>query len=114
MKSKYKDIILDSAYNDIDEIVKYFRTYSKKGAERISSKIHTAISRIKTHPYIGPAVFDEKLAAEGLRMVVIEKYLMFYKVFDDKKSVVIYRVIDGRRNYPYLLGNLPESQPPKS
>ena len=53
-------------------------------------------------PYSGAAVPNVQMARDGYRMVVIEKYLMFYKVFEKSKKVVVYRVLDGRTDYPKL------------
>lgn len=39
-------------------------------------------------------------------MIVIEKYLMFYKVFEKEKKIVFYHVLNGKINYPTLLYKL--------
>ena len=46
---------------------------------------------------------DDKLSKSGFRMLVIEKYLMFYKIFDDNTKVIVYHVINGARNYPTFM-----------
>lgn len=41
-----------------------------------------------------------------MRMIVVENYLMFYKVFEDEVEVVIYRIFNGKMNYPALMCSL--------
>ena len=49
----------------------------------------------QTHP-------DPLLAAQGYRKLVLTKtYVAIYKVIDD--TVYIYRIVNGRSNYPRLL-----------
>ncbi len=42
----------------------------------------------------------------GFRMVIVEKYLMIYKVLEVEKKIVFYRVLDGKRDYPTLMNRL--------
>jgi len=101
--SKFKTVIQNTVYSDIKEIVDYFNKYSKTGAHRIRKKIITAISRVKEQPYIGVVVSDEELSGFEFRKVIVENYLIFYRIFENENKIVIYRVLDGRRNYPSLL-----------
>jgi len=103
MKNKFKLDVFDSAHEDMDKIVSYFKTYSNAGASRIRSKLREAIKRIYAQPYIGVAVRNEELSGMEFRMVIVENYLIFYRVFENESKVVIYRVLDGRRDYPSLL-----------
>jgi hypothetical protein len=68
-----------------------------------------AAERIERHSYSGVAVPDKKLAGDGYRMVVIENYLMFYKAFEDKRRITVYRFINGKRDYPSLFRSLHET-----
>jgi plasmid stabilization system protein ParE len=100
---------LPAAINDMSEIISSFAMLgSKQGAQRIRSKMIKASEQIKAHPYSGVTVPDEKLAKSGYRMLVVESYLMFYKVFDEAKQVIFYRVVNGKRNFPMLFSRLHE------
>lgn len=95
---------LPAAKNDIAEIGSMFVMLGNiNGAKRIRSKIKKAVGLIQTMPYIGPAVHDKKIAKAGFRMYIIENYLMLYKVFEDEKKVLIYRVVNGKTDYPTLM-----------
>lgn len=98
---------LPAASNDMLEIVSSFVMFdSKKGAVRIKNKMSKAAEQIQLFPYSGASVRDTKLAKAGFRMIVIEKYIMLYKVFEDEKRVLIYRVLNGKTNYPVLMYKL--------
>lgn len=103
----YKLEVLASAVNDMTEIVASFIMIgSKQGAIRIKNKMNNAIRQIIDFPYSGISVPDSKLSKFGFRMIIAEKYLMFYKVFEGEKKIVLYRVINGKINYPSLLSYL--------
>lgn len=96
-----------AARNDIAEIVSmYVMLGNINGASCIKSKIKEAAEQIQFMPYIGATVHDDKMAKAGFRMFVIEKNLMLYKVFEDDKSVLIYRIVNGKTDYPTLMNRL--------
>lgn len=98
---------LPLALNDITEIVSSFvMLENKQGAIRIKDKINKAAKQIFLFPYSGVTVPDAKMAKQGFRMIVVEKYLMFYRVFEDEKKIIFYRVLNGKRNYPTLMNKL--------
>lgn len=39
-------------------------------------------------------------------MIVVEKYLMFYRVIEDEKKIIFYRVLNDKRDYPTLMNRL--------
>ena len=43
------------------------------------------------------------LKKQGFRVLIVERHLVFYKINEDKKEVVIYAVVDGRREYRNLI-----------
>ena len=79
---------------------------SKQGAIRIKNKMNKAAEQILMFPFSGISVPDPKLSKLGFRMIVVEKYLMFYKVFEDEKKITFYRVLNGKTNYPALMNRL--------
>ncbi|MBQ5314640.1 MAG: type II toxin-antitoxin system RelE/ParE family toxin [Oscillospiraceae bacterium] len=100
---------LPLALNDITEIVSSFVMLgSKQGAIRIKDKINKAAEQILHFPYSGVTVPDPKMSKQGFRMIVVEKYLMFYRIFEDEKKIIFYRVLNGKRDYPILMNKLYE------
>ena len=98
---------LPTALQDMTEVVSTFIMLgSKQGAVRIKDKFNQSADQIRRFPYSGISVPDEKLAKFGFRMIVIEKYLMFYKVFDDEGKVIVYHVLNGSHDYPTLMNRI--------
>ena len=105
--NQYSLEFLPSAMNDITEIVSSFvMAGSKQGAIRIKNKINKAAEQISNFPYSGVSVPEPKMSKQGFRMIVVEKYLMFYRIFEDEKKIIIYRVLNGKRNYPALMNRI--------
>lgn len=97
---QYTVIVLDSAKDDMLNITSHFVMFgSIQGAKRIREKFAKGREQLSLFPYSAPAIRDPKLERIGIRVLVIENYLMIYKVFDDEKKVLVYRVIDGRQDY---------------
>lgn len=105
----YKLEFLSTALHDMTEIVSsYVMLGSKQGAIRIKDKMQKAALQISRLPYSGVAVHEPKMEKSGYRMIVVEKYLMFYRVFEDERKVVFYRVLDGKRDYPTIMKSMTE------
>ena len=43
------------------------------------------------------------LRRQGYRVLVVERHLVFYKINEEEKTVIIYAVMDGRREYKDLI-----------
>ena len=98
----------DKVYNKIPEICE---TYGKKiiaigGHKAINAareKIEKAILNLEAFPYSGHIPRYAILKRQGYRVLIVERHLIFYKVNDNEKLVMIYAVIDGRREYINLI-----------
>ncbi|MBE6846195.1 MAG: type II toxin-antitoxin system RelE/ParE family toxin, partial [Ruminococcus sp.] len=98
ISNEYVLEFLPAALNDMTEIISSFvMLESKQGAIRIKDKMNKAAKQIQMLPYSGVTVPEPKISKMGFRMIVVEKYLMFYKVFEDEKKVIFYRVLNGKR-----------------
>lgn len=101
---EYELRFLSTALDDMTEIVSsYVMLGSRQGAVRIKNKMTKAAEQIQLFPYSGVKLPDSKLAKLGFRMIIVEKYLMIYKVLEVEKKIVFYRVLDGKRDYPTLM-----------
>ncbi|MCC8111605.1 MAG: type II toxin-antitoxin system RelE/ParE family toxin [Ruminococcus sp.] len=107
--NSYTIEFLVDAINDMSEIISSFVMLgSKQGAVRIKNKMNKAVQQISDFPYLGVTIPDDKLAKFDFRMIVVEKYLMFYRIFEDEHKVIFYRVLNDARNYPTLLNRFAE------
>ena len=102
---KYNIIRTDKADEQLREIIFYIADDS--GSIDIAldylDKIEKAISSLEEFPMSGSMPRYSILKKQGFRVLVVEKHLIFYKVYEDKKEVVIYAVVDGSREYRNLI-----------
>lgn len=57
-------------------------------------------------PYIGTVPGYLVLKRQGYKVLVLEKDLVFYKIDEEKKKVVIYAVVDQRQDYLNIVRGL--------
>lgn len=102
---KYKIIRTDKADEELREIIFYIADDS--GSVDIAlnylDKIENAIKRLEDFPFSGSVPKYSILRKQGYRVLIVERHLIFYKVNEVKKTVIIYAVVDGRREYRNLL-----------
>lgn len=102
---KYRILRTDKAEEQLREIIYYIADDS--GSVEIAleylDKIEAAINRLHEFPQSGCIPKYTILKKQGYRVVIAEKHLVFYKINEDNKLVVIYAIIDGRREYRNLL-----------
>ena len=64
--------------------------------------METTIGKLSDYPLMGQIHPDPLLAAQGFRKLVLTNtYVAIYKIIDN--AVYIYRVVNGKTNYPRLL-----------
>lgn len=66
-------------------------------------KIEESINRLKEFPNSGSIPRYSILKKQGYRVIIVEKHLIFYKVNEGNKTVIIYAIVDGRREYKNLI-----------
>ena len=97
---KYKVLFLQPALDDLEEIVLYISKESKASALKMHDQIVSSANRLEAFPKLGTLVPDKKIGERGFRVLVIESYLLFYKLYDNEINIL--RVLHGSRDYPNL------------
>ena len=97
----YNVYVLPVAKGDVAEIYHYIAFDNPNAALRVTDEILDKIDTLNEFPERCPMVPDSVLAKQGYRMLIIEPYIAFFKVF--KEDVLVYRVLHGKRDYPQLL-----------
>ena len=103
MPTKVKLEYLAPAVSDMEEIVKFHITnVGVPSARKIYATMDTTIGKLPDYPLMGQTHPDPLLAAQGFRKLVLTStYVAIYKIIDN--TVYIYRVVNGKTNYPRLL-----------
>ena len=100
---RHKLAYLHSAETDILGIVQFHASQvGPSSAREIYRSIREQIGRLRDFPLLGPLHPDPELAALNYRKLVLTKtYVAVYRLIDD--TVTIYRVVNGKTDYPKLL-----------
>lgn len=101
MNPEYEIRYLKTAECDLYGIFDYISRDNPPAAAALLERIDHSISRLASNPFLGRIPKDVRLKNKGYRMLVVEKYLVFYIV--KNKTVQIRRIIHGARNYNFLM-----------
>ena len=103
MPTKYDLVYLAPAKEDVEEIVKYhIAEVGPQAARNVYAAMTATIGQLRDFPLMGQIHPDPLLAAQGYRKLVLTRtYVAVYRLIDE--TVSIYRVVNGRTDYPKLL-----------
>ncbi|MDI3535803.1 MAG: toxin ParE1/3/4 [Eubacteriaceae bacterium] len=101
----YKILRTDKAEDQLRDIIFYIAddSGSPELALNYLEKIETAINRLAEFPESGSIPRYSILKKQGFRVLIVEKHLLFYKINDSDKVVIIYAIVDSRREYQHLI-----------
>lgn len=102
---KYKILRTDKAEEQLREIIFYIADDSDDiySALEYLDKIETAIDLLQEFPESGSIPRYSILKKLGYRVVIIERHLVFYKINEADKLIIIYAILDGRKEYRNLI-----------
>lgn len=87
------------AIDDMDEIFSYISKNNVTAAETLLERMTIGIAKLAEFPNMGSVLSHEEytLVNAGYRFIVIEPYLVFYRIIDH--TIIIHRILHGRRDY---------------
>lgn len=93
------------AEEDLDKIYEYISNnlFASESADSLMDKFENKILRLKSFPCSCSFVMDETLKKRGYRKLIIDNYIVFYLVNEQKQQVVIMRILYGASNYNNIL-----------
>lgn len=100
MKSKHEIKYAPIAVDDMDEIFSFISVDNVLAAEKMLKRLNEQISKLAHFPRMGSLLSDEEytLIGHGYRFIVVQPYLVFYRIMDDH-TIIIHRILHGRRDY---------------
>ena len=86
---KYEIIYREYALNDLLEYIDYIErmTFSKEKAEKLSNEIIAEILKLSLFPHLYQKIYND------FHSFSLRNRRILYKVYEDKKIVVIFRVL---------------------
>jgi toxin ParE1/3/4 len=104
---KYEVIRTDTADSLIRKIVLYVaENFGTDVALEKLDNLEEAIMSLGENPYIGTEPKYNILKRQGYMVLILEKDLVFYKINDEKKQVIVYAVVDQRQDYLSIIRGL--------
>lgn len=103
----YKINITKAAEIDMQNAVFYIANNlkNKTAANRLLDAADKELSALCKMPERNPLVRDSFLASNGVRMQMIKKYLAFYVIREESKSITVLRIVHSRRDWISILTN---------
>ncbi|HUC94053.1 MAG TPA: type II toxin-antitoxin system RelE/ParE family toxin [Paenibacillus sp.] len=99
--TSYNIVVTELAEHDLlgiaDYIAKELREPST--AMQVVAAIGEAIMGLEQFPLRNGLVRDERLAAQGIRMLIVNNYIIFYAVSEHAKTVTIVRILYAKREW---------------
>ncbi|MDE6912165.1 MAG: type II toxin-antitoxin system RelE/ParE family toxin [Lachnospiraceae bacterium] len=104
---KYNIVRTDVADSQIRSIILYVaEKFGKVVALEKLEHLEKGILALADSPDIGMEPKYPVLKRQGYKVLVLEKNLVFYKVNESQKEVVIYAVVDQRQDYLNIIRGL--------
>ena len=104
---KYEVIRTDTADAGIRKIIlSIAQNFGNTVALEKLDDIEKRILQLGEDPYIGTNPRYSILRRQGYKVLILEKNLVFYKIDEVNKQVVVYAVIDQRQDYLNIIQGL--------
>ncbi len=91
---------LSTAKRDLEDIFEYIMKDRPAASGSLLKTIDHSISLLSSNPDIGVIPKDERLEKLGYRILIVQKYLVFYVV--KPEFIQIRRIIHGASQYGFL------------
>ena len=103
--NKYITQYSEEAKQDLIEIKRYIKYNLQEPdiANKLISKIKKAIEDIKNNPEVYAIIDDDFIKKLEIRKIIVDNYVIFYRIKSNTIEIVRVRVIYGRRNWIKLL-----------
>ncbi|MCR4807569.1 MAG: type II toxin-antitoxin system RelE/ParE family toxin [Lachnospiraceae bacterium] len=104
---RYEVIRTDTADSLIRRIILYVaENFGNDVALEKLDHLEESIMNLGDNPYIGVEPKYTVLKRQGYLVLILEKDLVFYKVDENKKQVVVHAVVDQRQDYLSIIRGL--------
>ena len=104
---KYEVVRTETADEGIRKIILYVaQNFGNGVALEKLGELENRILELGDDPYIGTEPRYLILKRQGYKVLILEKDLVFYKIDEINKKVIIYAVVDQRQDYVNIIRGL--------
>lgn len=99
----FEVVVSSKAQSDLCECVSFLLRVSEEAASALAEEIYACLGSLSDFPERNPLFPMPKACPLAIRKQVIGKrYIALYAI--EGQRIVVYRIIDTRRKFDYLLG----------
>jgi toxin ParE1/3/4 len=107
MNLKYKVSRTDTADAGLRQIILHVaQNFGNDVALKKLDEIEKNILSLEDDPYRGTDPRYPVLRRQGYKILILEKNLVFYKIDEANKTVIVYAVVDQRQDYLNIIRGL--------
>lgn len=101
----YRILRTDKANDQLHSLILYiaYDSGSIDTALAYLEKLEQGINLLSTSPNMGSYPRYSTLRKQGYRVLIVQRHLIFYKVEEKAKQVIIYAIFDAKQEYKNLL-----------
>ena len=100
----YNILRTDKANDQLFDVIQYIADNAGANiALQYLDKLEAAVMNLADFPYSGTVPRYSILKKQGYRVLIMERHLIFYKVDEEKQTVMIHAIVDGRQEYKNLV-----------
>lgn len=100
----YRILRTDKANDQLFDVIQYIAADAGANiALQYLDKLEAAVMNLADFPYSGTVPRYSILKKQGYRVLIVERHLIFYKVDEEKQTVMIHADVDGRQEYRNLV-----------
>ena len=105
MVFKYSYRFTEKAEQDLEGILRYIAVELSNpvATQNLGRKIFEKIDIVRDFPDSGTLVDNELLSDKEVRKLLADNYVIYYKVYYDKKIIFVVRIVYGKRNLDEII-----------
>lgn len=100
MEVNYSYKFTEKAEEDLDAALRYIaeELNNPSAASNLAKSVFKSIDAVLVCPDMGKLVVNEYLSDKTIRRLLIDNYVLYYKVLIEEKTIYIVRFVYGKRN----------------
>ena len=100
MDARYGIHLTSEAISDFETIARYIRARSPQNAAAFADVLLNAIYSLQSMPHRFKIVANSRRRRTAIHSMVVQPYLVYYRVSDNPARVFILKIVHGARRQP--------------
>ena len=105
---KYSYVLTEIAEADIDEAFEYIAIdlSNQDAAANFADELENKLEELCKAPKTGRLIKNEYLKRDDVRRILVGNFIAYYFIDDEKKNIVVLRVVYGKRDQNKILKDM--------